>query len=73
MKKFKIIALVIVTVMLCSVIFVGCSAKTEYKVTITASENGAVTVVNGAVAKGKTAELIITPASGYKLKQGSLK
>lgn len=74
MKKVKIIALVIVTILLCSVIFVGCSGnKKEYQVTITSNVNGAVTAVNGSVAKGKVAEFVIAPNKGYKLKAGSLK
>lgn len=72
MKKFKIFALLLVMIMVCAVVFVGCSAKT-YDVTIVDAENGSITIEKAKFSSGDIAELSIVPNAGYKLKNGSLK
>lgn len=74
MKKVKLLAIILVTVMLCTVLFAGCAKKnTEYTVSIETMTNGVITTQKNTMKKGETVELSIVAENGYKVKNGSIK
>lgn len=64
--KAKIILLVLLTVML------AVPALADQKVTITAQVNGTITVDKQTAASGEMVTLTVSPAEGYRLKNGGL-
>ncbi len=71
MKKFKIISVLLLVVLVASFILVGCTTKT-YKIDVVQGEHGTIAVDNANVASDEVVTVTVTPDKDYRLVLGGL-
>ncbi len=72
MKKFKIIAALLLAVIVASFVLVGCTAKTYNIVIANDIVGGSITVENKTSAAGDIIKVAVSPQEGYRLALGGL-